>query len=313
MVHEYAVEPELVATWVDRKTGRYFVDEFGIGSPRIISQYPSRWKKHVWKAWQQGAGSKSGNPIARKRIEELIANLSSATTRRPDADWVQNLAWLENATREHQRTPFHAILARSNATSHPSILVADDVDATVTLWNHSRNVHVSRTPREIARAVAGLLRIATDIVFVDPHFAPHRPRFFNVINECFRQCFENRIVAQPQLRIFSSDKEENGTFEFFREECRARLPRILPTGQNLTIRRLRNRPGGEKLHNRYILTNIGGVSFGTGLDAEAGTEGTTDDLSLLSRQVYDVRWRQYASAPPAFDCPEGAITVSGEA
>ena len=313
MVHEYAVDPELVATWIDRKAGRYFIDKFGIGTPRIISQYPRRWKKRVWNAWLQGPESREGNPIVRQRMVELIENLSSAMTRRADADWDQGLAWLENARREHLRTPFHAILTRQNTGGHRSILVADDMDEKVPLWNHPRSVRPSRTPAGIAHAVGGVLRIATDIVFVDPYFSPHRPRFFNVISECFRMCFENRAVANPRIRILSSDRDTNGTFEFFERECLERLPHVLPAGQDLTVRRLHERLYGERLHNRYILTDLGGVSLGTGLDEDEDAEGATDDLSLLDRQVYRDRWQQYASVMPAFDCREGAITVTGMA
>ena len=307
MVHEYAVEPELIATWINRKDGRYFVREFGLGSPRIISQYPGSWKKRVWAAYNASA---DGNQSARKRMEVLIAKLSSVTTRRPDADWNQELAWLENASREHQRAPFHAILTRRESNGHPSILVADDVDETVPLWNHPHSVPVSRTPKQISRAVGEMLRIATDIVFVDPYFAPHRPRFFNVIKECFRMCFEDRAVARPRLRILSSDIDANGRFQLFEMECRKRLPRILPRGQKVTICRLSERPGGQELHNRYILTEHGGVAFGTGLDEKEKAK-TTDDLTLLDQDSYRLRWRQYASDQPAFDRPEGEITVVG--
>lgn len=59
MLYEYAIEPELVATWSDRKVGRYFADKFGLGSPRIVSRYPKRWKKLVWSAWEQLHGGVS--------------------------------------------------------------------------------------------------------------------------------------------------------------------------------------------------------------------------------------------------------------
>ena len=29
MLHEYAVAPEVIATWVDRDEGRYFIGKFG--------------------------------------------------------------------------------------------------------------------------------------------------------------------------------------------------------------------------------------------------------------------------------------------
>ena len=49
---------------------------------------------------------------------------------------------------------------------------------------------------------------------------------------------------------------------------------------------------GEKLHNRYVLTDIGGVSFAVGLDEE--DENHQDDVALLSKKSYTLRWQQYA-------------------
>ncbi len=47
MVYEYALEPELVATWGNRQDFRYFVEKFGLGQPRIVSRYPKPWKRLV--------------------------------------------------------------------------------------------------------------------------------------------------------------------------------------------------------------------------------------------------------------------------
>jgi hypothetical protein len=77
----------------------------------------------------------------------------------------------------------------------------------------------------------------------------------------------------------------------------------------LRIVRLEQRPQGEQLHNRYILTDVGGVLFGAGLDE--GDDGITDDVHLLDRAQYEQRWQQYASDSPAFDRPESPIEVSG--
>jgi hypothetical protein len=50
--------------------------------------------------------------------------------------------------------------------------------------------------------------------------------------------------------------------------------------------------GKEKLHNRYVFTDIGGVFFGIGLAEE--DEGHRDDVALLDAELYELRWRQYA-------------------
>ena len=73
----------------------------------------------------------------------------------------------------------------------------------------------------------------------------------------------------------------------------------------LTVYRWKEREGGEKLHNRYILTGIGGVSFSTGLDE--GDLGQTDDVSRLSADTYSQRWDDYD-----YDKRNGAFDLDGE-
>ena len=83
---------------------------------------------------------------------------------------------------------------------------------------------------------------------------------------------------------------------------------MLPRGQRVTISRLKERSEGEKLHNRYILTEFGGVGFPAGLNAK---RGASDDPQLLTREQYRTRWPQYAGESLAFDQPEGEIAIAG--
>jgi hypothetical protein len=87
--------------------------------------------------------------------------------------------------------------------------------------------------------------------------------------------------------------------EYFRTECEQRLPSIVPEGIQVHIVRWREKDAGEKLHNRYILTDIGGVSFGVGLDDSA--DGETDEVTLLEDKTYRFRRAQYMSPEPAFE------------
>ncbi len=123
MIHEYALEPELVASWVNRGVGRYFIEKFGLGQPRIVSRYPRRWKRLVWGAFA------SDNDVERKRMEELLERLSETMVKRRDGRWDASAPWLDNAQDEHSRVPFHAILARSNPRAHPQVLIAEELDA----------------------------------------------------------------------------------------------------------------------------------------------------------------------------------------
>ena len=307
MLYEYAIEPELVATWSDRKVGRYFADKFGLGSPRIVSRYPKRWKKLVWNAWEQLPTGKT--EIDHARMTELIEQLSEAMVKRTNTIAPTGKSWLNDTTEEHRRVPFHAILARRGPIGHPATLAADNIDERTPLWTAPRGVTIPRKAVAIADAVGSMLRIAMDVTFVDPYFAPHHQRFRNVLEACLKACFRERAGGPPRIRILSSDK--NGAAQaFFGSGCRRHLPRVIPPNQEVTIRRLKERPGGDRLHNRYILTDLGGVSFGVGLDEAEAANGATDDLHLLDRDQYEARWRQYEDGSLAF-VSENPISITG--
>lgn len=249
----------------------------------------------------------------RRRMETLIQHLSAAMVERRHPDWDGDRSWVENAVDE--QVPFQAVLARLNPAGDPRVLVADELDESTPRWAAQHGTTVPRRAEAIAEAVGSMLRIATNIVFVDPYFAPNRRRFVKVIAACIRASRRRRVVGTATIRIFSSDNDErNGTYEDFEADCRKHLPRCLPAEQEVTILRLGEREGGEKLHNRYILTDLGGVSFGVGLDEPddiSVAEAVTDDVSLLARDQYRLRWRQYADEPPEFEQREDPITITG--
>jgi len=303
MIHEYALEPELVATWGNRHESRYFVEKFGLGQPRIVSRYPRRWTKLVWQAFQ------SDNDLERTRMVELLRRLAEQMVHRRDTLWDPGRTWSENARTEHERVPFHAIVARENPDGHPRILIGTELDATTPLWAVPRAVTIARRGAEMAAAVSAMLRIAEIVVFVDPYFGPERLRHRRTLEAFLGAVIQGRSVDGPGRLEVHTSIGNTGTRGFFEAECQGRLPRCIPAGVRVRIVRLEERPRGEHLHNRYILTDLGGVLFGAGLDE--GDDGATDDLHLLDRAQYDERWQQYASAAPAFDRPEPPIEIRG--
>ena len=293
MIHEYALEPELVATWTDRSTCRYFKENFGLGQGRIVSRYPKHWKRLVWKSFD------CTDDFARQRLTELLARLSEQMVRRSDAQWdADSTSWRDNAEREHERRPFHAILAQTNLKNHAHVLTESDIDEDFSVrWAVGRWCSVARNATEMADAVAPLLRCSSDVIFVDPHFGPERSRYRRPFKAFLERMVSQRPGRTPQRIEVHTAAEHTGTEDFFRGECDTRLRQCVPEKMRVLVRRLKQKQDGEKLHNRYILTNLGGVAFGIGLDD--GDEGETDDIMLMDRGQYELRWSQYDGDPPA--------------
>lgn len=303
MIHEYALEPELVATWGNRHDFRYFIENFGLGRPRIVSRYPKPWKRLVWNAFH------SNDEFEKARMTELLARLSERMVKRRGYVWEPERTWLENAHREDERVPFHAILARVNSNDHPRTLLSDGLDDATPLWAVPRGVTIARSAVEMAAAVVDMLRMADVVIFVDPYFRPGRIENRRPLEAFLRAVVNARPLDMPtRIEVHTSlDEDRSGTREFFEDQCRRTLPRCVPEGVRLVIRRLRERPGGQRLHNRYILTDVGGLIFGGGLDEAAA--GEIDDVTLMDRPQYELRWSQHAAEPMAFEVTEVQVEI----
>lgn len=298
MIHEFAVEPELAATWGRLAEFRHFIRAFGRGTPRVVSRFPSSWKRLVWDS------ARPNSELERKRLEEMLKQLSDGMVRRgracdPDA------AWLPNAKAEHGRSPFAGILAREGDANGPVIGAEHLADSPA--WNCPNGLVCSRTSTALAAAVAPVLRVCRRVAFIDPHFGPENVRHRGPLRAFLRAVMDRRPGGPPDdVFLMTSIKS---TSEFFRTESQRHLPALIPRGMTVVLRRLRDRAGGERLHNRYVLTDIGGILFGVGLDEGEATQN--DDLSILSADQYALRVEQYFGPSSAFDTPEADLRIVG--
>lgn len=300
MIHEYALEPEVVASWHDRDKFRFFIDQFGCGAGRVVGMYPSKtnWRKLVWAALDADF---SPTDKDRTRMAEIVKKLIASKVQRVGSEWNGTLDWLTNAESEHLRKPFHAILARENPRNNGTVMLeADILEREADGWDAPQSRRVQRSAESMAECVAPMLRCATRILFVDPYFRANKRRFRKPLAAFLRQ-----VSPQATTEIHASASYEDApSGEHFRKESERDLQRhsVIPDGRELKVYRWRNRGGGERMHNRYVLTDIGGVQFGTGLDE--GEEGTTDIVSLLSAEPYEKLYQDYAGPGFSFD-PDG--------
>ena len=293
MIHAFALEPELVATWGNRDEFRFIHDKFGLGTPRVLLELPAfnKWKRAVYRAATDLALSQEDL----KRIEELFRLFSEHRHRRPETVFDGLVTWLENAESEYARRPFAGIVASENPRAHQAVLVPDQLGTNSSCWVCPTGASPARTPEALALALSPMLASCRELHLVDPHFGPENARHRRVVEALLGVLIASGIRLDV-VRIHCSVKP---TLAFFDEEA-AKMAARLPRGVSVEFVRWKAKAGGEKLHNRYVLTDIGGVSLGVGLDA--GAPGETDDLLLLPRAQYELRWAQYVGKNGAFEC-----------
>ncbi|MDF0674051.1 MAG: hypothetical protein P0120_06880 [Nitrospira sp.] len=297
MIYEYAVEPELLSNWTNF---RYFSGQFGVSRGRLISRYPKRWERMVYESLT------ACPPVEKAKIVERLSRLKDRMITRQNT-WDKHKEWLLNAETEHGLRPFRAILAHHNPRSQPFVLEGNDVEENHPLWKVEVSQPVARTPQQICACVGPLLRISKQILFVDPYFRPSQHNYRMLFAELFELFLQDRSFGLASVGIFVSDKI-SCTGQHFFDECQKYIPALIPVGMQVTIGLWSQRVDGEEIHNRYVLTDRGGVKFGNSL--REGDTGTSDDVNLLSDEQHKLRLAQYAGPNHAFD-QVSTITIIG--
>jgi hypothetical protein len=302
VIHAFALAPELVATWGRWEEFRFIHDKFGLGTPRVLLELPafSKWKKAVYGA----AIHLKLSQVDMKRVEELFRLLGERKCRRHDSVYDGILTWLENAEHEFDRKPFAAIIARQNPHSHHGVLVFEQLGAGCPRWACKVGASPPRTSEALAAALSPMLMNCKQLHLVDPHFGPE-----NLRHRKFLAALMNVLVDHgPPPEVVRVHCSQKTPLAFFEEEA-AKMAGRLPAGAAVEFVRWSQKTGGEKLHNRYVLTDVGGVILGVGLDA--GEPGETDDLVLMPREQYELRWSQYVTADGTFNCVDRPSKVTG--
>lgn len=297
MIKEYALDPSLLRNWKDL---RYFLETMGVTQGRLIARYPKRWKALVYEGLSEEIGD-----VERKRIEERLSTVNEKLFPRRGR-WDDQVSWLENAEAEHSRAPFAGIVSLNNPRSNPSVLLGDEVHEGSEAWAATTQIEVRRDPKVMADSVAPLLRNSQEIVFIDPHFSL-TARYTSTLAAFLK------VVAQGGLtmrRIQYLCKASGDPGPFIRN-CMVVLPRYVRKELTLEVILLKEEPGGEKLHDRFILTDRWGVQFSIGLDSHIKDQATNTIVSLLSDELWSSIYRKYVSDQRMFEQVGAPIRIRG--
>jgi hypothetical protein len=311
VIYEFAIEPDLVATWHDRRTAYPFLSAMGPGQGRVPCEFPARardWETLVFNAFAV-LFPRDDSPAwqaAKRNLEILLRHLSETGTARTGR-LEKGESWLDAAVREHRAYPFGGILVRSAPMRASYLAAADQLgdDGFNAVW-HKPSPPVPRRPAELAQALAPLLRCCSEVRFIDPYFDAGVGDFFEPMRHFLEVAQRRRSGRHLRVEIHSAirvgelaqarrsnlESEERKVAEAKLEACRARLLPLAGPGVTLHAFVWAELPrDGDQIHNRYVLTELGGISVPAGLDQ--GRPGHTDDLTVLPKEQYHRRWSSY--------------------
>jgi len=248
-------------------------------------------------------------PVEKLRIVERLTILKKFALYPRHHEWDAGKAWLDNALEEHAGRPFSAIIVQKNPDTSAAVICQADLDELEEpRWQAERQRRIERTAIEMAACAATLLRDAKEILFVDPYFTPKDQSFKRPL-QAFLQVVAQRPPGIPvaRIEIHTGYDDSAGTKSFFEAECKRHLPSIVPRGLKIRLMRWDR----SYLHNRFILTEYGGLKFATGHDEHDGSARTHDIVDLLEPEPYVKTWREYQRDSPIFPLIEDDLIIEG--
>ena len=273
MIKEFAVEPDaIVGSYRDFS---YVIEKFGVWEGRVISQFPSKWKRLVYEAAQ----ARHKGRVEQTKIVERLRGLPDGvlmSLSRPGGDG----EWITQALNEHQRKPFDYILS-NKSHAHPCVVLVEELDGNHKCLCFTREQCIRREPEVMANSCDLLLRTAVRVKLVDPHFDLYHDRFLQPFLSVIQ-----RLRQGTTVEIYRDDKIDPGTLV---QRATRYLPKCLPLGVTVRLVVWTQEP----MHNRFLMTNHGGVRFGVGLDAAGPDSALEDEVSLMLPDVWRSRWTQY--------------------
>ena len=287
MHSEYAVEPEAIAaSW---ETFKDLIDRFGADKGRLISDFPGgKWKGNVMEA----AKAADIGEAKISTIEVYLQDRSKFANFGRNYDFKHS--WINNTLREHGNKPFRAIICVSNAINCDEAVHPGSCMEKNPFIDTPRSRLVERTPDKIAESLLTIAKMAKEIDMVDPYFSikcdiePNQD-YFSPLKELILK-LEKAAVSPKLIRVHYSKCKQPvdniGT---------ENIKKFLPKGYRLKLYRWKQIKGGEHFHDRYFLTDIGGIFVGAGLSATKSAQ-TANFLLLDYCHSQELRSRFSAGA-----------------
>jgi hypothetical protein len=193
--------------------------------------------------------------------------------------------WLRNAELAHERQPFHAILATANPRGHDKVLLPHGVPLeNELLFNCPHESFMPRKPEEFVAISGFLLRCSRQVIFVDPH-AMAKDKWGEALSAMF-DC----IHPETAIRYCSIDSPQGMVKDYRLDELKKKWPRFIPKGKILEFVLL-GKDAGMDTHNRFILTERGGIKFAWGLDAP--NDGSKDVVNVMAEETHATMFMEY--------------------
>lgn len=292
MIHEYALEPAVLAAWASNgRDYAEFLREYGLGTPRLVSSFP-KLKPTKFRSYFLQKSPPETDSLKYQRYQEMVLKLAEELVIR-ESEAAQDVDWIEHVRAENNRLPFDVILSLNPINVGENITPADMyLDGSA--WLHCRQKIIKRNFSDLSDSVRGLVRLATDRVIVIDAYGWTAEAII-AMQHIVRLAGEGRVNSKKPVVYLYYRKNRNPaspSADYVKNEIIKGLRGADPS--TLCVLELDETPNSNVFHNRCLLTEHGGVILGHGVGV-SNIDTHTDEVTLMESDVYKSKWAQYVS------------------
>jgi len=209
------------------------------------------------------------------------------------SDPASDNAWLDLALESHRRFALHGIVLSQvllNTCGHndPAFMELSIALEAPQWHNRRRSITLTKSAADYRAALAPILRYARAVSLVDPYMSCHNSRFFDTVRICLDLTGQRGHTPLPaRIHIHAGDPQVDSSHS---ESVLARLAAweqqllSLQHLHRITVFLWGSHPGGQTLHDRYMLTDQCGILVPAGLDCRTSSTPNSTTWSLLDEE-----------------------------
>jgi hypothetical protein len=290
MIYEYAVDPSLF-TAEDKVC--FLLESFGRDNGRLISEI----KKDHWVNLVRAAIQASGQrPVAKHTLKEALKILTKKNKalycRQQQIE--EDPSWFSMTQQAHSMWPYRGIVLEEYDGDEPHYIVRDIHLSSKSNWGAPTSLTVDREATAMVAAMAAMLVNAREVILVDRNFRFENQhgspvsKYKNVLLEIAR-LLANKKYGPPVGKLIYHIGDEYYDTANIQKQFNRYLSADFPKKLRLEFAIWPK----KDLHDRFILTDIGGIDCGIGLDEYAGTSDRAVTFKRLSNTDHSREWSRF--------------------
>lgn len=292
MIYEYAISPNLCT---DYSTLRLILETFGKGQGRLFSDIPRkqwiRLARRIIKASDNGQ-------VEKKRLSAAIDKLyRKAVYRRNTVPETNSEDWLDHALIAHKNRPFQAILTDCYDGNEKCVLSSKTEFTNNSRWKIPLDLLSERSAEKMIDAIRPMLDCARKIILIDRNFNPDKYRWRPFLLKL--SLILSRRPFSPSINKIGFHVGDDIETNHLKLLCKNYIKKELPDNMQVIFFVWPR----DELHDRYVLTDIGGVRFGIGLDIWDGQGPEEVEISRISEETLRKWWSLCENRTATFSIP----------